>query len=107
VLCVGAIGPDGKLAAWDGSSSSIGAQSVDVLAPGSMIAVSDGGGGFSVASGTSYACAFASGIAGLYLASYPGHGASEVVDAIRAAARRPAPVAGLCRSGLLTYPATD
>ena len=104
ILCVGAIGPDGKIATWDSAASCTGARSVDVLAPGSLIAVSDGGGSFSIVSGTSYACAFASGIAALHIAANPDIGGADVVKAIVDAARQRPVVSGASRSGLLKIP---
>jgi TolB-like protein len=105
VLCVGAVGPDGRLARWGDSGSARGARSVDVMAPGSSVAVSDGGGRAGLADGTSYACAFAAGAAALLLAQSPGMPAAEAVDRLVAGARRTPELSGTCRGGLLAWPA--
>lgn len=105
ILCVGAVGPDGGIARWDGAGSCVGQNSVDVMAPGELIAVSDGTGSVALANGTSYACAFATGVAALMMAENPQAPAAAIADAIRAAARPHPALATLCRAGILSFPA--
>ena len=104
VLCVGAVGPDGRLAAWGAGGSAYGRRAVDVVAPGTAIAVSDGGGRAGIADGTSYACAFATGAVARLIAAAPGMRPAEVVERLVARSRPLPEAAGACRGGLLQWP---
>ena len=107
ILCVGAIDPAGNVARWEGARSCTGKRTVDVMAPGTLIAVSDGGGSVALANGTSYACAFATGVAALFMAANQGASAAATAEAIRAAARQRPELAPYCQTGLLTVPVAD
>jgi hypothetical protein len=108
ILCVGAVGPGGELASWGDAGSAWGARNVDLVAPGTALVVSDGGGRFDVVDGTSYACALATGVAARMMAGNPGLGPAEVIERMvresRPLAARPG-AGPICRGGLLTCPA--
>jgi hypothetical protein len=107
ILCVGAVGPDGTLASWGDSGSARGARSVDLVAPGTALACSDGGGRAAIGGGTSYACALATGAAARLMAAEPQLGPAGVIERLVGDSR---PLPGLsgpvraCRGGLLTWP---
>jgi subtilisin family serine protease len=107
ILCVGAVGPDGRLAEWGDGGSARGARSVDLMAPGSALVVSDGGGRAVIACGTSYACAIATGAVGRLMADEPGLDPGELIERLVADSRSlPVSSAGLpaCRGGILRWP---
>jgi TolB-like protein len=101
ILCVGAVGPDGHVARWSSGGSCTGASSVDLFAPGSLIAVSDGGGEVGMASGTSYASALATGVAARWVQSEPGLGPAALIRRMMEGARRTPQTASACRSGII------
>ena len=105
ILCVGALNSSGTLATWDnGSGSAYGLKSVDVLAPGMLLAVSNGGGSPTLAQGTSHACAFATAAAAHLLALEPNLTSAQVVQRLVADARALPEVSGFARGGLLQWP---
>lgn len=107
ILCVGAVGPDGRIATWGDQGSAYGRRSVDVFAPGSHIAVSDGGGRGGIASGTSYACAFASAAVARLIADEPEIRASDAINRIIAGAVAVPELDGLSKAGLLRWPTSQ
>jgi subtilisin family serine protease len=66
--------------------------------------VSDGGGGTSLACGTSYACAFVTGAAARIIELNPGLSPAEVVARLVAGSRPLPGLAGDVRGGLLQWP---
>jgi subtilisin family serine protease len=104
IVCVGAVGPDGTLSRWDGQGSARGSRSVDLVAPGTWVVVSDGGGGSSLACGTSYACAFVTGAAARLIELNPGISPGDVVARLVAGSRPLPALAGKARGGLLQWP---
>ena len=104
IVCVGAVGPDGALSSWDGQGSARGSRSVDLVAPGTWVMVSDGGGGSSLACGTSYACAFVTGAAARLMELNPGIPPADVVARLVAGSRPLPGLAGNVRGGLLQWP---
>lgn len=104
ILCVGAIGADGALGSWAGEGSARGLLSVDLVAPGTWIVASDGGGNAGIGSGTSYACAFASGAVARMLMADPSLRPQEVIDRLVQQAKPLPELAGLTRAGLLQWP---
>jgi subtilisin family serine protease len=107
ILCVGAVGPDGRIAEWGDGGSARGARSVDLMAPGSALVVSDGGGRAVIAHGTSYACALATGAVARLMADEPGLTPGELIERLVADSRS-LPVssngAPACRGGILRWP---
>jgi hypothetical protein len=107
ILCVGAVGPDGRLAEWGDGGTARGARSVDLMAPGSALVVSDGGGRAVIAHGTSYACAFATGAVARLMADEPGLAPGGLIERLVADSRS-LPVfsdgAPACRGGILRWP---
>ncbi len=107
ILCVGAVGPDGRIAEWGDGGSARGARSVDLMAPGSALVVSDGGGRAVIAHGTSYACALAAGAVARLMADEPGLTPGELIERLVADSRS-LPVsstgAPACRGGILRWP---
>jgi subtilisin family serine protease len=104
ILCVGAAGPDGRPSQWETQRSAYGARSVDLFAPGTWVAVSDGGGIADLANGSSYACAFAAGAAARLLWAEPELTGEEVVTRLVGDGRPLPGLTGLSRGGLLTWP---
>ena len=105
IICVGAIGMDGDLARWEGATgSAFGAHSVDIVAPGEWLAVSDGGGNASIGGGTSYACALVSGAAAQLIATHPQITAARAVERLIATSRPIPALFGRTRGGLLQWP---
>jgi hypothetical protein len=105
ILCVGAVGVDGRLAAWPEGGSARGARRVDLLAPGERIAVSDGGGQPALADGSSYACALATGAAAAWAARFPLDRPAELVERMIEASGDTPSRGRDCRGGLLRWPA--
>jgi subtilisin family serine protease/TolB-like protein len=104
IMCVGAVGVDGAVSVWDSHSSSHGAKSVDLFAPGSWIAVSNGGTSASLASGTSYACAFVTGAVAQIIQHDSSLSAADVVRRL-VERSRPLPAPGQGVTGqLLQWP---
>ena len=105
ILCVGAVGVDGKLASWMGEGSAYGLHSVDLVAPGSWLASSDGGGQVGLGSGTSYACALASGAVAQLFINNPSLQPKQAIDCLLADAKPLPGLVGWTRAGLLQWPA--
>lgn len=91
VLAVAATGPDGRRIASSHEGSYVG-----VAAPGEDIVSTgpNGPGRYAVVSGTSFATAFASGVAALVRAYLPALSARQVIARIERTADRPPPAAG-------------
>ena len=106
ILCVGAVGPDGLRSTWDGQGSARGRRSVDLVAPGTWIPVSDGGGVADLANGTSYACAFVTGAAARLIELNPGISSADVVARLVAGSRPLPALAESARGGLLQWPSS-
>ena len=104
ILCVGATGVDGALAGWGTQGSARGFRSVDLVAPGTWLAASDGGGRAGLGSGTSYACALATGAVARLLMIDPTLRPQQVIDRLIADAKPLPELAGLTRAGLLQWP---
>jgi subtilisin family serine protease len=104
ILCVGAVGPDGRVAKWEGGGSAFGASSVDVMAPGVLLAASDGSGLLTLAQGTSYASAIASGVAAQWLQREPNLTGPQLIRLLLDTAERHPDLSGLCRSGIIRCP---
>lgn len=104
ILCVGAIGPDGEVAEWSAATTSIGRKTVDIMAPGTLLAVSDDGGTPVLASGTSYSCALATGTIARVLQYRPSLTAAETVALVVSSARQTSALESKCRAGMLTFP---
>ena len=104
ILCVGAVGVDGKLASWMGEGSAYGLHSVDLVAPGSWLASSDGGGQVGLGSGTSYACALASGAVAQLFINNPSLQPKQAIDCLLADAKPLPGLVGWTRAGLLQWP---
>jgi subtilisin family serine protease len=85
VIAVAAVGADGRPASFSDRNSS-----VVLAAPGVSIVGAAPGGGYALASGTSPAAAFVSGVAALIRSRYPGLGPALVRQAlVSSAAHRP------------------
>ncbi len=106
ILCVGAIGVDGTLATWMGEGSAYGSHSVDLVAPGTGIAASDGGGKAGLCSGTSYACPFVSGAVAQLFINDPTLRPNQVIDRLVAEAKPLSGLVGKTRAGLLQWPSS-
>ena len=85
VIAVAAVGADGRPASFSDRNSS-----VVLSAPGVSVVGASPGGGYALASGTSPAAAFVSGVAALIRSRYPGLGPALVRQAlVSSAAHRP------------------
>ena len=85
VIAVAAVGADGRPASFSDRNSS-----VVLSAPGVSVVGASPGGGYALASGTSPAAAFVSGVAALIKSRYPGLGPALVRQAlVSSAAHRP------------------
>ncbi len=104
ILCVGAVGVNGALASWNGQGSAYGLHSVDIVAPGTWMASSNGGGQASLGSGTSYACALASGAVAQLIMNEPNLRPNQVIERLMADARPLPGLIGRTRAGLLQWP---
>lgn len=106
ILCVGAFDRTGKV--WSepnaGKGSGTGKDSVDVFAPGSQIAVSDGSGAPRIESGTSLACAFAAGVVARLINLYPNDTAAEILGRVRQGAERHPNFDEQCKWGMIRCP---
>jgi hypothetical protein len=105
ILCVGAVDVHGNPASWgEGLATATGERSVDVMAPGELVAVSDGDGMLALAGGTSYACAFATGAVAAIMEANPRMTPAEVVSCIRDLASPLPSLRSSCKAGLLRFP---
>lgn len=105
VLCVAACDLAGRPASWPGGGTATGALTVDLMAPGTMLAVSDGGGRPVLAEGSSYAAALATGTVAAWQSRFPSDSPGALIERM-VAASRDNPSRGLaCRGGLLQWPA--
>ena len=97
VLSVTAAGAAGALTSFAGR----GLRSVDLAAPGSQILSTARGSDYESRSGTSMATPHVSGALALLAAARPDLTQAQLRDALRASARRPAPLLGLLAAGAL------
>lgn len=104
ILCVGAVAPDGRVATWAGGGSAVGARSVHVMAPGVLLAASDGAGRLTLVRGTSYASAIASGVAAQWMQREPNLTAPQLIRLLMDTAERHPDLSGRCRSGVIRGP---